>query len=66
MKQLYFDQGNLDKYRETRDLVQKIHQNPPVEPVDSEHEVADNNVADNNVADNNKDTESVIVGNLFG
>ncbi len=54
--QLYFDQGNLDKYRETRDLVQKIYQNRNVEPVDSNNEVADNN----------QDPESVIVGNLFG
>ena len=53
--QLYFDKGNLDKYRETRDLVQKIHQNPTDEVADS----------DNEVADNNQDTESVIVGNLF-
>ena len=53
--QLYFDQGNLDKYRETRDLVPKIHQNQNIEAVDS----------NNGVADNNQDTESVIVGNLF-
>ena len=54
--QLYFDQGNLEQYRETRDLVQTIHQNQAVEIGDSEHEAVDNH----------QDTESVIVGNLFG
>ncbi len=48
--QLYFDKGNLDKYRETRDLSQKIHQNQPVEAAGS----------------NDRDSEQVIVGNLFG
>ncbi|MEM9507183.1 MAG: tetratricopeptide repeat protein [Cyanobacteria bacterium P01_E01_bin.35] len=48
--QLYFDKGNLDKYRETRDLSQKIQQNQPVE------------VANNK----EQDSEPVIVSNLFG
>lgn len=30
--QLYFDKGDLDKYRETRDLSQQIHQDETVEP----------------------------------
>lgn len=47
--QLYFDQGNLDKYRETKDLVQKVHQ--------------DNNLDTDSV---DRDSEQVVVGNLFG
>lgn len=30
--QLYFDKGDLDKYRETRDLTQQIHQEETTEP----------------------------------
>lgn len=30
--QLYFDRGDLDKYRETRDLTQQIHQDETAEP----------------------------------
>lgn len=48
--QLYFDKGNLDKYRETRDLSQKIYQNQSLEPA----------------ATSEQDTESVVVANLFG
>lgn len=47
--QLYFDKGNLDKYRETRDLSQKIHQNQKSETVSLK----------------SKDAESVVVSNLF-
>ena len=47
--QLYFDKGNLDKYRETRDLGLKIHQ---------DH-------SDRVVETKEKDAESVSVGGLF-
>ncbi|MEM8719147.1 MAG: tetratricopeptide repeat protein [Cyanobacteria bacterium P01_G01_bin.39] len=48
--QLYFDKGNLDKYRETRDLSQQIYQKQSAEVSEVE----------------NSDSEAVIVGNLFG
>ncbi len=48
--QLYFDKGNLDKYRETRDLSQKVHQNQPIETAGS----------------NDRNSEQIVVGNLFG
>ncbi|MEM7761685.1 MAG: tetratricopeptide repeat protein [Cyanobacteria bacterium P01_A01_bin.40] len=48
--QLFFDKGNLDKYRETRDLSQKIQQNQPAEVVNNKEQ----------------DSEPVIVSNLFG
>jgi tetratricopeptide (TPR) repeat protein len=51
--QLYFDKGNLEKYRETRDLSQNIHQQNNVSEVTREQEEKSN------------DTEQVIVKNLF-
>lgn len=48
--QLYINNSNLDKYRETRDLSLKVHQ----EASDRVTEIKE------------KETESVIVGNLFG
>ncbi|MEM7590475.1 MAG: tetratricopeptide repeat protein [Cyanobacteria bacterium P01_A01_bin.83] len=48
--QLYFDKGNLDKYRETRDLSQQIYQKQSAEVSEVK----------------NSDSEPVIVGNLFG
>ncbi|MGL6337600.1 MAG: hypothetical protein ACRC80_00485 [Waterburya sp.] len=50
--QLYFDKGNLEKYRETRDISQKIHQQDNVAEVTVEQE-------------DKNDTEQVIVKNLF-
>jgi tetratricopeptide (TPR) repeat protein len=50
--QLYFDKGNLEKYRETRDLSQKIHQQ-------------DQTVEVSTTKDKNNNTEQVIVKNLF-
>jgi tetratricopeptide (TPR) repeat protein len=50
--QLYFDKGNLEKYRETRDLSQNIHQQNNVVEVVPEKE-------------KNNDAEPVIVKNLF-
>lgn len=51
--QLYFDKGNLEKYRETRDLSQKIHQQDNVVEVTVEQEQKNDN------------TEQIIVKNLF-
>ena len=51
--QLYFDRGNLDKYRETRDLSQKVYQS--------------NTVAVTNIVKNaKKNSERIAVSNLFG
>jgi len=48
--QLYFDKGNLDKYRETRDLSQQLHQKHNVEE---------------NIVIHQSSEEKVIVSNLF-
>jgi tetratricopeptide (TPR) repeat protein len=54
--QIYFKKGNLEKYREARDLSQKIHQ---------QTEVNINQVEESTEKQNNINTQ-VIVGNLFG
>lgn len=48
--QLYFDKGNLDKYRETRDLSQKVHQN---------------NTTKADATVENEVSEKIVIGNLF-
>lgn len=52
--QLYFERSNLEKYRETRDLSQKIHQQ--LEEIE----------AMENIEPKKDRTPEVLVGNLFG
>jgi hypothetical protein len=54
--QIYFKKGNLEKYREARDLSQKIHH---------QTEATVSKIEETSTQQNSSDNQ-VIVGNLFG